>query len=145
MHPSVDARSVRRQSPRRPAGPRRRPQVVFDIDYRPVLWGLTAPDLGETRFVADAAVTERLLQVVALCDLIRRHRGGVPDPRWRDGRVAALQAVRRETAALLVCKRGPQGCVAFPGEVGADFEGGVARAGFDIEGVSTSWAPATPS
>jgi 5-dehydro-2-deoxygluconokinase len=41
--------------------------------------------------------------------------------------------VRRATAAVLVCKRGPQGCVAFAGEVGADFAGGVARAGFDIE------------
>jgi 5-dehydro-2-deoxygluconokinase len=41
--------------------------------------------------------------------------------------------VRRETAALLVCKRGPQGCVAFPGEVGEGFAGGLTRAGFDIE------------
>ena len=24
-------------------------RVVFDIDYRPVLWGLTAPEAGETR------------------------------------------------------------------------------------------------
>ena len=45
----------------------------------------------------------------------------------------ALRAVRRETAAMLVCKRGPQGCVAFPAEIGRGFEDGIARAGFDIE------------
>jgi 5-dehydro-2-deoxygluconokinase len=108
-------------------------KVVFDIDYRPVLWGLTAPDLGENRFVADAAVTARLGQVVALCDLIVGTEeefqilGGEIDT------VAALQAVRRATDAVLVCKRGPQGCVAFAGDVGADFAGGIARVGFDIE------------
>src|SRR3546814_18940367 len=31
-------------------------KVVFDIDYRPVLWGMAGKDMGETRFVADAAV-----------------------------------------------------------------------------------------
>jgi 5-dehydro-2-deoxygluconokinase len=108
-------------------------KVVFDIDYRPVLWGLTAPDLGENRYVADAGVTARLGQVVGLCDLIVGTQeefqilGGETDT------VAALQAVRRATDAVLVCKRGPQGCVAFEGAVGADFAGGISRAGFDIE------------
>jgi 5-dehydro-2-deoxygluconokinase len=106
---------------------------VFDIDYRPVLWGLTAPDLGENRFVADAAVTERLRQVAGLCDLIVGTEeefqilGGETDT------LAALRAVRRETAALLVCKRGPLGCVAFPAEIGDSLEGQIARTGLDIE------------
>jgi 5-dehydro-2-deoxygluconokinase len=108
-------------------------KVAFDIDYRPVLWGLTAPDAGENRFVADAGVTARLGQVVPLCDLIVGTEeefqilGGETDT------VAALKAVRRATDAVLVCKRGPQGCVAFEGAVGERFAGGVARAGFDIE------------
>ena len=33
---------------------------VLDIDYRPVLWGLTKRGEGANRFVADAGVTERL-------------------------------------------------------------------------------------
>jgi 5-dehydro-2-deoxygluconokinase len=108
-------------------------KVVFDIDYRPVLWGLTAPDLGENRFVADEGVTGRLRQVAGLCDLIVgteeefRILGGEADT------LDALRAVRRETVALLVCKRGPLGCVAFPGEIGAAFEDGVARTGLDVE------------
>ncbi len=108
-------------------------KVVFDIDYRPVLWGLTARDLGENRFVANAAVTERLRHAASLCDLIVGTEeefqilGGEADT------VAALRAVRKESAALLVCKRGALGCVAFPGDIGAGFGDGVARAGADIE------------
>ncbi|HZC15479.1 MAG TPA: 5-dehydro-2-deoxygluconokinase [Caulobacteraceae bacterium] len=108
-------------------------KLVFDIDYRPVLWGLTAPDAGENRFVADPGVTARLNQVTALCDLIVGTEeefqilGGEADT------VAALKAVRRITDAVLVCKRGPLGCVAFAGAVGEGFAGGVARAGLDIE------------
>src|SRR3546814_10569473 len=33
-------------------------KVVFDIDYRPVLWGLAGKDMGANRFVADAASSE---------------------------------------------------------------------------------------
>ena len=108
-------------------------KVVFDIDYRPVLWGLTPLDGGENRFVADAAVTARLREAAALCDLIVGTEeefqilGGDADT------VTALRAVRRETPSLLVCKRGPHGSVAFDGEVGADIAGGVAGAGFEIE------------
>ena len=45
-------------------------KVVFDIDYRPVLWGLTSRDNGEDRFVADPAVSARLQEFLGLCDLI---------------------------------------------------------------------------
>ncbi|HLI65891.1 MAG TPA: 5-dehydro-2-deoxygluconokinase [Caulobacteraceae bacterium] len=108
-------------------------KVAFDIDYRPVLWGVAPQDAGETRFVADAAVTARLSGAAALADLIVGTEeefqilGGADEP------IAALQAVRRQTDALLVCKRGPLGAVAFPGAVGADFDSGIARAGVTIE------------
>jgi 5-dehydro-2-deoxygluconokinase len=127
--PGVFEASLRAATLAREAGRK----VVFDIDYRPVLWGLTAPDAGENRFVADAGVTARLGQVIPLCDLIVGTEeefqilGGETDT------VAALQAVRRATGAVLVCKRGSLGCIAFAGEVGEGFAGGVARAGFDIE------------
>jgi len=127
--PQVFAASLRAAQLARAAGRK----VVFDIDYRPVLWGLTAPDLGENRFVADAAVTARLRQVAALCDLIVGTEeefqilGGETDT------LAALRSVRAETTALLVCKRGPLGCVAFPRDIGEGFEHGVARRGLDIE------------
>ena len=45
-------------------------KVIFDVDYRPVLWGLAARDNGADRFVASAAVTAELQRVLPLCDLI---------------------------------------------------------------------------
>jgi 5-dehydro-2-deoxygluconokinase len=108
-------------------------KVVFDIDYRPVLWGLAPLDSGENRFVADAGVTARLREVAGLCDLIVGTEeeflilGGEADVE------AALRAVRAETPALLVCKRGPLGCVAFEGAVDRGFADGIARRGVDIE------------
>src|SRR5882757_5354566 len=44
-------------------------RVIFDIDYRPVLWGLTPRDMGENRFVASERVTANLQGVLPLCDL----------------------------------------------------------------------------
>ena len=45
--------------------------IVLDIDYRPVLWGLTAPGLGEQRYVASSAVSARAADgIVAECDLV---------------------------------------------------------------------------
>src|SRR5580700_1110208 len=89
-------------------------RVVFDIDYRPVLWGLAARDLGENRFVAHDGVTQRLQMVLPLCDLVVgteeeiRILGGASDT------VAALKSVRIHTSAVIVCKRGAHGCVVFP-------------------------------
>ncbi len=50
----------------------RRNQVrtVLDIDYRPVLWGLTGKADGETRFVASEGVTAHLQRILPLFDLI---------------------------------------------------------------------------
>jgi len=108
-------------------------RVVFDIDYRPVLWGLTAQDAGENRYVASAAVTRQLQEVAPLCDLIVGTEeefhilGGSADT------ITALRAVRTLTPALLVCKLGADGCVAFAGEIGGKLESGVKVPGFDVE------------
>jgi 5-dehydro-2-deoxygluconokinase len=108
-------------------------RVVFDIDYRPVLWGLAPKDLGENRFVADDAVTQRLQAVLPLCDLIVgteeeiRILGGAPDT------IAALQNIRALTSATLVYKRGAQGCVVFPDHIPSDIEQGVVAPGFAVE------------
>ncbi|HEX8757830.1 MAG TPA: 5-dehydro-2-deoxygluconokinase [Steroidobacteraceae bacterium] len=108
-------------------------RVVFDIDYRPVLWGLTAPDAGENRFVANTAVTARLQEIAPLCDLIVGTEeefhilGGTTDT------IGALRAVRALTPAVLVCKLGADGCVAFEGPIGASLQSGIRAPGLDIE------------
>ena len=108
-------------------------QVVFDIDYRPVLWGLAERDMGENRFVAHPDVTRQLQQIAPLCDLIVGTEeefhilGGSTDT------LQALAVVRALTPALLVCKRGADGCVAFDGEIPARLEDGVQATGFPVE------------
>jgi 5-dehydro-2-deoxygluconokinase len=108
-------------------------KVVFDVDYRPVLWGLTARDLGENRFVAHDAVTAILQRVLPICDLVvgteeEMHiLGGSTDT------IAALRSIRELTGALLVCKRGPQGCSAFPGAIPGSLDEGVAGPAFAVE------------
>ena len=108
-------------------------KVIFDIDYRPVLWGLTGKDDGENRFIASETVTRRLQQIVGLCDLIVGTEeeihvlGGVTDT------LAALRNIRSKTDALLVCKLGPQGCVAFDGAIPDALDQGVVGRGFPVE------------
>ncbi|WP_332677011.1 bifunctional 5-dehydro-2-deoxygluconokinase/5-dehydro-2-deoxyphosphogluconate aldolase [Brevundimonas sp.] len=108
-------------------------RVVFDIDYRPVLWGLTGRDRGENRFVADAAVTARLQQVLPLCDLIVGTEEEVHILGGTTDTIAALREIRKQTDALLVCKRGPQGCSAFPGAIPDSLDDGVVGRGFPVE------------
>jgi 5-dehydro-2-deoxygluconokinase len=108
-------------------------KVVLDIDYRPVLWGLTGHGLGEERFVADSSVTEHLQSIIPQCDLIVGTEeefhiaGGTTDT------VATLRRVRELTDAVLVCKRGPQGCSVFVGAIPDSLDDGISGPGFPIE------------
>ncbi len=108
-------------------------RVAFDVDYRPVLWGLTAKDLGENRFVASTQVTECLQAVLPLCDLIVGTEeelcilGGSVDL------LAAIRNIRAQTMATLICKRGARGCVAFAGDIPNTIESGLVVPGFQIE------------
>ena len=45
-------------------------QVIVDIDYRPVLWGLTELGDGESRFVASNDVSQHLQTILPYCDVI---------------------------------------------------------------------------
>ena len=91
---------------------------VLDIDYRPVLWGLTKRGDGQTRYVADAGVTERLQALLPQFDLLIGTEeefaiaGGVPGDL-----VAALRRVRELTPAVMVVKLGPLGCCLVDGPV----------------------------
>ncbi|PSJ21628.1 5-dehydro-2-deoxygluconokinase [Halomonas sp. ND22Bw] len=106
---------------------------VLDIDYRPVLWGLTTPGDGETRFIADESVTTDLQQWLGDFDLIVGTEeefhiaGGSTDT------LASLRAVRRVSDATLVCKLGALGCVVFEGEITERIEDGILVEGVKVE------------
>ncbi|MEX2009914.1 MAG: 5-dehydro-2-deoxygluconokinase, partial [Dongiaceae bacterium] len=127
--PNVDAACRRAIALARANGTR----VLFDIDYRPVLWGLTGHGLGEERFVASDRVTGHLQTIVPDCDLIvgteeeMRIAGGGADT------LAALKRLRERTAAVLVVKRGALGCVVFPDAIPARIEDGLVGPGFPVE------------
>ncbi|MBK4713872.1 MULTISPECIES: bifunctional 5-dehydro-2-deoxygluconokinase/5-dehydro-2-deoxyphosphogluconate aldolase [Tenebrionibacter/Tenebrionicola group] len=97
-------------------------RTALDIDYRPVLWGLTSPGDGETRYVESEQVTRQLQEVLHLFDLVVGTEeefhiaGGSTDT------LTALRNVRNATGAALVCKRGPIGCVVVEGEVPDSWE-----------------------
>ena len=108
-------------------------KVVFDIDYRPVLWGLAAKENGEDRFVASAKVTAELQRILPYCDLIVGTEEEVHILGGSTDTVAALREIRTHSDALLVCKRGAQGCVAFPGAVPDSLDDGIVGRGFSID------------
>ena len=108
-------------------------KVVFDIDYRPVLWGLAPRDMGENRFVANVEVTARLQEMLPLCDLIVGTEEEVHILGGSTDTVAALRAIRAGTDAVLVLKRGADGCVCFEGEIPDDLEAGVTGPGFHVD------------
>ena len=108
-------------------------KVAFDIDYRPNLWGLAGHGAGEERYIKSDQVSAHLRPVLPFCDLIVGTEeeimiaGGVDDP------LSALKAVRAHSDATIVMKRGPMGCVVFPGAIPDSIEDGVKGPGFPVE------------
>jgi 5-dehydro-2-deoxygluconokinase len=127
--PSVFAASVKAIEAARKSGTR----VVFDVDYRPVLWGLAGKDQGENRFVPSEAVTQRLQFILPFCDLIVGTEEEMRILGGQDATIEAIRAVRAVTQALLICKLGPEGCVAFQGEVPGRVDEGQLVEGFPVE------------
>ncbi len=109
-------------------------KVIFDVDYRPVLWGLTGHGLGEERFVESAQTSAHLQAILPLCDVVV---GTEEELHIAGGTTVTLDAIRKvrelAPAALIVCKRGPMGCVAFAGAIPDDIEDGVKGPGFPVE------------
>lgn len=107
---------------------------VLDIDYRPVLWGLTKRGEGANRYVADHAVTAQLQQALPEFDLLI----GTEEEFLIAGGVAgdllgSLRAVREVTAAALVVKLGAAGCCFIPGVVPERIEDALTARGERVE------------
>lgn len=106
---------------------------LLDIDYRPVLWGLTSLGDGETRYIDSAAVTQSLQEVLHHFDVLVGTEeefhiaGGSTDT------LTALKNVRKVSQAVLVCKRGAQGCSVFEGDIPDDLDGGLNVYGVRVE------------
>lgn len=108
-------------------------RVVLDIDYRPVLWGLASPGMGEQRFVPSPEVSAHLQTVIGQCDLVVGTEEEIHIAGGSTDTLAALRRLRELTAATLVVKRGPMGCVVFDGPIPDDLEKGLKGPGFPVD------------
>lgn len=108
-------------------------KVVVDIDYRPVLWGLTGRGEGENRFVSNESVTQHLLSIMPLCDLVVGTEeefhiaGGCEDT------IECLRRIRNVSSAELVVKRGSLGCSVFKGAIPNTLDEGITRYGVTVD------------
>ena len=108
-------------------------KVLFDLDYRPVFWGVASHGQGGEMFVASEEVTEAYETVLPDCDLVVgteeeiRIAGGSTDTR------EALLAIRGLSSATIVLKVGAMGALVFPGGIPEDLDDGVRVPGFPVE------------
>ena len=108
-------------------------RVVFDIDYRPNLWGLAGHDEGFSRYVKSGDVTARIQPLLADCDLIVGTEEEIMIAAGADDVGRALRAIRATSDAVIVLKRGALGCIVYEGQIPDDLEHGIVGRGFPIE------------
>lgn len=92
-------------------------QVILDIDYRPVLWGLTGLGDGETRFISNEGVSRHLQSILPDLDLVVGTEEEVHIAGGSTDTIAALKRIRELTNATIVLKLGAQGCTVLDGAI----------------------------
>ncbi|WP_415914201.1 bifunctional 5-dehydro-2-deoxygluconokinase/5-dehydro-2-deoxyphosphogluconate aldolase [Paraburkholderia sp. J12] len=108
-------------------------RTVLDIDYRPVLWGLTGKADGETRFVASEGVSAHLQRILPLFDLVIGTEEEFRIAGGKESLIDALARVREVTDATLLVKRGPLGCQIVEGAVPASLEALPMQRGVEVD------------
>lgn len=87
--------------------------IVFDVDYRPVLWGLAPKGDGETRYRSSSDVTATMRQLLPLVDLVVGTEEELCIAGGDDDVDKAIATLREGSSATIVCKRGVDGCSVF--------------------------------
>ena len=108
-------------------------RTILDIDYRPVLWGLTKRGDGETRYIQSDTVTAHLARLLPKFDLVIgtieefNIAGGTTDI------MQSLAAIRRNTKTVLVVKRGPLGCAVIDGAIPRSLDEAFNGSGVEVD------------
>ncbi|MBP3730747.1 MAG: 5-dehydro-2-deoxygluconokinase [Mailhella sp.] len=108
-------------------------KCIFDIDFRPNLWGLRGHDAGASRLAQSEWVSSEYRKVLPYFDLIVGTEeeyfiaSGKTDP------IEALREVRRLSKAVLIHKLGDRGCAALDGEIPDRFTDDVVQPGFPVK------------
>lgn len=108
-------------------------KTALDIDYRPILWGLTSLGDGETRFIASDLVTQQLQEVLHLFDLVVGTEEEFHIAGGSTNTLTALSNVRSVSQAELVCKRGPLGCSVFSESIPSSLDEGITIEGVRVD------------
>ncbi len=108
-------------------------KVILDIDYRPNLWGLAGIGAGEERYIKSDFVSAQMQPILAECDLIVGTEEEVHIAAGSEDTLEALRIIRALSSAVIVLKRGPMGCVVYPGAIPTTLDGGIVGQGFPIE------------
>ena len=108
-------------------------RIIIDIDYRPNLWGLAGHGAGEERYIKSDKVTAHLQSILADCDLIIGTEEEVHIAGGTEDTLEALRIIRSCSKGVIVLKRGPMGCVVYPGAIPQSLDGGLVGKGFPIE------------
>ncbi len=108
-------------------------KTVIDIDYRPVLWGLTGRGDGETRFIASDTVTTHLQGILGQFDLVIGTEEEIGIAGGCEDTLEALRRVRAVTDATIVLKRGPYGATVFEDAIPDSIDDGLSVPGVAVE------------
>jgi 5-dehydro-2-deoxygluconokinase len=108
-------------------------RTILDIDYRPVLWGLTGKAEGEVRYVSSEGVTRHLQGILPLFDLVVGTEEEFEIAGGSKVLIETLRAVREVTAATLVIKRGELGCTVIEGAIPDSLEKAPTFGGVRVE------------
>ncbi len=108
-------------------------KIIIDIDYRPNLWGLAGHDAGEERYIKSDKVSQHLQTILADCDLIVGTEEEVHIAGGTENTLEALRIIRKLSKGVIVLKRGPMGCVVYPGAIPEKLDDGIVGQGFPIE------------
>ena len=109
--------------------------IVLDIDFRPVLWGLTELGDGETRFVSSTKVTKELQLFLSELDLIVGTEeeiqicAGILPKKNSETIHSCIPIIREQSSATIVLKMGKEGCEVFP----SDLSKSISARSFNIE------------
>ena len=91
--------------------------VIVDIDYRPVLWGLTELGDGESRFVASDDVSQHLQTILPHCDVIVGTEEEIHIAGGSEDTITALSKIRELSNSIIVLKLGPLGCTVITSNI----------------------------
>lgn len=108
-------------------------KVILDIDYRPVLWGLTTPGDGETRFISDEGVSRHLQSILPDLDLVVGTEEEIHIAGGSTNTITALKKIRELTEATIVLKLGAQGCTVLDGVIPSSEEGFEVHTGVRVD------------